>query len=79
MVSEDKNWFGMVPHTTDHLIHWSSSPQEAINMASHYRACYDRIEQAGCLLELTSLMRASYTEGSNDAYDDFGESGEQHQ
>lgn len=69
MISKNKNRFGMIPHTTDSLIHWDVSKKDAIIMAIAYRTAYNKIIAAGLEKELKLLMKASYTEGSNDIYD----------
>jgi hypothetical protein len=71
MVSDNKNSFGMESHPTDSLIHWANTTKESKNLAKSYRACYDKIVAAGCLLELDTLMQASYQEGCSDAHEEY--------
>lgn len=73
MSSDNKNWFGMSPHTTDSLIHWSLSVREAVNLATSYRSCYERIKTADCLMELNTLMRASYEQGGDDMHEQLAD------
>lgn len=73
MTKKHKNWFGMETHPTDNLIYWTNTEKEAKNLATSYRGCYDRIVDAGCLLELNTLMRASYEEGCDNTHEQYSE------
>ena len=63
----------MEPHTTDSLIHWTAGLKEAQNLAASYRGCYEKIVEADCLLELNTLMRASYEQGCDDTHEQYSE------
>ncbi len=68
-----KNWFGLVPHTTDSLLHWTTSVADAKAEAKVYRKAHNAIVNKGLQKELDILTRASYSEGSCDESDAHNE------
>lgn len=53
----EQNWFGLEPHPTDDMIHWTE--RDPRRVAGQLREAYERIVAAGLLAECMLLIEAA--------------------
>lgn len=63
-----QNWFGLDPHPTDDMVHWSEKDPQKI--AIPLREAYDSIVLAGLKESLELLLEAKREATQMDAADD---------